>query len=54
MDPEILRHEGLSEELRHKKTIWKERSRSIVGLEEHLHREGSRIIKFALHLSKNE
>jgi PPK2 family polyphosphate:nucleotide phosphotransferase len=52
--PEILRSQGLAEELRDEKTIWKERYRSIVDLEEHLHRNGTRIIKFFLHLSKNE
>ena len=52
--PEILRNEGLSEELRDQKTIWKERYRSIVDLEEHLHRNSTRIIKFFLHLSKDE
>ncbi len=51
--PEILRNEGLPEELRDAKNIWKERYRSIVGLEEHLHRNGTIIIKFFLHLSKN-
>jgi PPK2 family polyphosphate:nucleotide phosphotransferase len=52
--PEILRNEGLPEELRDKKGIWKERYDSIVDLEEHLHRNGTRVIKFFLHLSKNE
>ena len=52
--PEILRNEGLSEELRDEKTIWKKRYRSIVNLEEHLHCNGTRIIKFFLHLSKDE
>jgi PPK2 family polyphosphate:nucleotide phosphotransferase len=52
--PEILRAQGLPEELRDEKTIWKERYRSIVGLEEHLHRNGTRVIKFFLHLSKDE
>ena len=52
--PEILRNEGLPEESRDKKDIWKERYRSIVDLEEHLHRNGTLIIKFFLHLSKNE
>jgi PPK2 family polyphosphate:nucleotide phosphotransferase len=52
--PEILRNEGLSEEVRDEKKIWKERYRSIMDLEEHLHRNGTRIIKFFLHLSKNE
>src|SRR5450756_2904201 len=35
--PEILRAQGLSEELRDEKTIWKERYRSIVDLESHLY-----------------
>jgi PPK2 family polyphosphate:nucleotide phosphotransferase len=52
--PEILLAQGLSKELRDEKTIWKERYRSIVDLEEHLHRNGTRIIKFFLHLSKEE
>jgi len=52
--PEILRAQGLSEELREEKTIWKERYRSITDLEQHLHRNGTRVIKFFLHLSKNE
>jgi PPK2 family polyphosphate:nucleotide phosphotransferase len=52
--PEILRNEGLPEELRDEKNIWKERYRSIVNFEEHLHRNGTLLIKFFLHLSKNE
>jgi PPK2 family polyphosphate:nucleotide phosphotransferase len=52
--PEILRSQGLSEELRDEKTIWKGRYRSIVDLEKHLHRNGTRVIKFFLHLSKEE
>jgi len=52
--PEILRNQGLSKELRDDKAIWKERYRSIVDFEEHLHRNGTRIIKFFLHLSKDE
>ena len=52
--PEILRGQGLPDELLDEKTIWKERYRSIVDLEEHLHRNGTRIIKFFLHLSKEE
>jgi PPK2 family polyphosphate:nucleotide phosphotransferase len=52
--PEILRNQGLPEELRNEKTIWKERYRSIVDLESHLYRNGTRILKFFLHLSKNE
>jgi PPK2 family polyphosphate:nucleotide phosphotransferase len=52
--PEILLGEALPEELVDKKTIWKERYRSIVELEDHLDRNGTRIIKFFLHVSKNE
>ncbi len=52
--PEILRNQGLPEELREDKTIWEERYRSIVDLESHLYRNGTRIIKFFLHLSKDE
>ena len=52
--PEILRGQGLPEELRDEKTIWEERYRSIVDQEEHLHRNGVRIVKVFLHLSKDE
>jgi PPK2 family polyphosphate:nucleotide phosphotransferase len=52
--PEMLRSQGLSEELRDEKTIWKERYRSIVDLEDHLQRNGTKVIKFFLHLSKGE
>ena len=52
--PEFLRNEGLRDQLHHEKALWKERYRSIVDLEQHLHRNGTRIIKFFLHLSKNE
>ena len=52
--PEILRSQGLPEELRDEKTIWEERYRSIVDLESHLYRNGTRIVKIFLHLSKEE
>jgi PPK2 family polyphosphate:nucleotide phosphotransferase len=52
--PEILRSQGLPEELRDEKSIWKERYRSIVDLENHLHRNGTQVVKFFLHLSKGE
>jgi len=52
--PEILHHQGLPEALLDEKDIWKERYRSITDLEKHLHRNGTRVIKFFLHLSKNE
>jgi PPK2 family polyphosphate:nucleotide phosphotransferase len=52
--PEILRSQGLSEELRDEKTIWEERFRSIVDLESHLYRNGTRTVKIFLHLSQEE
>jgi PPK2 family polyphosphate:nucleotide phosphotransferase len=52
--PELLRAEGLPEELVDSKNIWRDRYRSIVNLEDHLHRNGTRILKFFLHLSKEE
>ena len=52
--PEILRGEGLPGAPRDDKAIWRERYRSIVDLEKHLDRNGTRIIKFFLHLSKEE
>jgi len=52
--PEILRNQGLAEELRNEKTVWKERYRSIVDLESHLYRNGTRTVKIFLHLSKGE
>jgi PPK2 family polyphosphate:nucleotide phosphotransferase len=52
--PEILSNQRLPDEFSLAQTIWKDRYRSIVDLEEHLHRNGTRIIKFFLHLSKDE
>jgi PPK2 family polyphosphate:nucleotide phosphotransferase len=52
--PELLQNQSLPDELADVETIWKDRYRSIVDLEEHLHRSGTRIIKFFLHLSKDE
>jgi PPK2 family polyphosphate:nucleotide phosphotransferase len=52
--PEILRGQGLPDELLDEGTIWQERYRSILDLENHLYRNGTRVIKFFLHLSKDE
>ena len=52
--PELLRNEGLGEELRDDKDLWKQRYRSIVEMENHLHRNGTRIVKIFLHLSAEE
>jgi len=51
---EILKSEDLPEELAGRKHFWRDRYRSIVDLEDHLHRNGTRMIKFFLHLSKEE
>jgi len=52
--PEILRAQRLPVDLQDGKTIWHERYRSIMGLENHLYNNGTRIIKFFLHLSEEE
>ncbi len=52
--PEILRAEGLPPRDAEDGDIWRGRYQSILGLERHLHRNGTRIVKFFLHLSKEE
>ncbi|WP_019554384.1 ADP-polyphosphate phosphotransferase [Propionispira raffinosivorans] len=52
--PNILAGENLPKEAQNKKNIWKDRYRSIVDLEKHLHCNGTKVIKFFLHLSKDE
>ena len=52
--PETLQKEGLPPELIDPATIWSERYRSILNFEEHLHRNGTKIVKIFLHLSKDE
>jgi PPK2 family polyphosphate:nucleotide phosphotransferase len=52
--PETLRAENLPDELMNEKNIWHDRYRSIVDSETHLVRNGTRIVKFFLHLSKDE
>jgi polyphosphate kinase 2 (PPK2 family) len=52
--PEILRGQGLPDDVLNKDTIWTDRYRSIVDLEAHLHRNGARIIKVFLHQSEDE
>ena len=52
--PEILRGEALAEPAHDHKAFWRERYRSIEALERHLHANGTRIVKFFLHLSKDE
>jgi PPK2 family polyphosphate:nucleotide phosphotransferase len=52
--PEILRSEAVVSPTQRHKGFWRERYRSISGLERHLHANGTRIVKFFLHLSKEE
>jgi len=52
--PEILRSQELPGGPVDGKAIWRERYRSIVDLENHLYRNGTRIVKFFLHLSEEE
>jgi PPK2 family polyphosphate:nucleotide phosphotransferase len=51
---QILNNEDLPEEVVDKKHFWRDRYRSIANLEDHLHRNGTRVVKFFLHLSKEE
>src|SRR5450759_2434781 len=52
--PEILQAEDIPDELLQDQQIWERRYRSITELEKNLHRNGTRIIKFCLHRSKEE
>ena len=52
--PEILLSEGIPDAPYDDKTVWHGRYRSIVNFERHLHTNGTRIIKFFLHLSEEE
>jgi PPK2 family polyphosphate:nucleotide phosphotransferase len=52
--PEILHGQRLPRKLLDRETIWRDRYRSIVNLEDHLYRNGTRVLKFFLHLSEEE
>jgi PPK2 family polyphosphate:nucleotide phosphotransferase len=52
--PEILRAQKVPHELLDDADIWDKRYRSIAEMEAHLHRNGTRILKFFLHVSKEE
>ena len=52
--PDILRTESVPGAGPPGKDIWRERYRSINALERHLHENGTRILKFFLHISKAE
>jgi len=52
--PEILEAQRLPGNPEPTKEFWRERYRSILDHEAHLHRNGTRIVKFFLHLSPQE
>ena len=52
--PEIVNRQNLPNMSTDTKSFWRNRFRSIVNLERHLDLNGTRIIKFFLHLSKDE
>src|SRR5262245_18391135 len=52
--PEILHSQGIPPALVNHQTIWQERYDSIVNLDNHLQCNGTRILKFFLHLSMEE
>jgi PPK2 family polyphosphate:nucleotide phosphotransferase len=52
--PEILEAQRLPERPSDDEELWRARYRSIVEMENHLCRNGTRILKFFLHLSKEE
>lgn len=52
--PELLQAQGLTVSAKQRDALWQERYRSIRHLEDHLSRNGTRVVKFFLHLSKEE
>ena len=52
--PEILRNQSIPDSQLNGEGIWKRRYQSILDHEKHLHRNGTRIVKFFLHISKEE
>ena len=52
--PQILQAQQIPTRLIDKQTIWKERFKSMADLESHLHRNGTIVLKFFLHISKDE
>lgn len=52
--PEVLAKQRLPDEYINPKTLWRERFQDIVNLEDYLRRNGTCILKFFLHVSKEE
>jgi PPK2 family polyphosphate:nucleotide phosphotransferase len=54
VNPEVLARQRVPEEFINPDTLWNERAADIVNLEDFLHRNGTRTLKFFLHLSNEE
>lgn len=54
VNPEVLKKQRLPAEFLHSKKIWGERFQDLLNLESYLHRNGTRIVKIFLHVSKSE
>ncbi len=52
--PEYLVGEGVAAAALGKGSFWRDRYRSIVDFERHIHANGTRVVKFFLHVSKEE
>jgi len=52
--PEMLSAQSIPKSLIDPKTIWTDRYQSIIDFEAHLHRNGTKVVKFFLHLSQDE
>lgn len=52
--PEYLEGQGIAKEKAKDDEFWEGRYKSIVEFEDHLYRNGTRILKFFMHLSKDE
>jgi PPK2 family polyphosphate:nucleotide phosphotransferase len=52
--PEILRAQNLPPESGKDHKLWERRFQTIRGMEKHLHRNGTCVLKFFLHLSRDE
>jgi len=52
--PKLLGAEFEGKQPQDSNKLWEGRYRSIVNFEQHLHRNGTRVVKFFLHLSKEE
>ena len=52
--PEFLAGQGIDPAQASEAKFWKKRFKDIVAWERHLHRSGTRVVKFFLHVSKDE